>query len=70
MSDEEKKDPYMVVNSKVKEFCKGGEMRVSSDFYGALNQTIGKIIIKACMHARGEDRGTLRPSDLPEVQVP
>jgi len=67
---EEKKEIYLVKDSKVKEFAKAGGLRVASDFYAGLNVAVGRLIIQACMHARGEDRGTIRPSDIPEVRVP
>lgn len=63
-SEAKKNECYMVKDSKVKEFVKVGEMRVSSDFYSALNQFIGKTIIKACVKAREDNRATIRPSDL------
>lgn len=55
---------YMVKESKVKEFVKVGGMRVASDFYDALNIVLGKLIIKACVSAKEDDRATIRPSDL------
>lgn len=67
---EDKEEVYLLKNSGVKQFVKISDMRIASDFYDALNTTVGRLIIKACMHARGEDRGTLRPSDLPEVPIP
>lgn len=61
---EEKKEIYMVKDSKVKEFAKVGGMRVSSDFYDAVNNKIGQLIIKACVKAKDENRATIRASDL------
>lgn len=55
---------YMVKDSRVKEFVKVGGMRVSSDFYDAINIIIGRLIIKACIKAKEDNRATIRPSDL------
>lgn len=61
---ESKEAIYMVKDSKVKEFAKVGGMRVASDFYDALNVAVGRLVIKACIKAKEEDRATIRPSDL------
>lgn len=55
---------YMVKDSKIKEFAKVGGMRVASDFYDALNAEVGKLVIRACVRAKEENRATIRPSDL------
>ena len=55
---------YMVKDSKIKEFVRVGGMRVASDFFDALNAQVGKLIIKACVKAKNDNRATIRPSDL------
>lgn len=57
---------YMVKDSVIKKFAKVGGMRVAFDFYDALNEKLGKIIIQACVKAQTEKRSTIRPSDLDE----
>jgi hypothetical protein len=65
LKDETKaKAAYMIKNSVVKKFAKVGGMRVSSDFYDALNIQVGKLVIGACTKASQDKRGTIRPTDL------
>jgi hypothetical protein len=61
-----KEKAYLIVNSKVKAFVNAAELRVSPDFLVALNKAVGKIVIKACVHAKEAERATLRPGDVPE----
>jgi histone H3/H4 len=52
----------LIVRSKVKKAAKG--MRVSGDFYDALDRRVEEVIKNASRRAKGNKRATLRPADL------
>jgi histone H3/H4 len=52
----------LIVRSKVKKAAKG--MRVSGDFYDALDKKVQEVIRQASVRAKGNKRATLRPADL------
>jgi histone H3/H4 len=52
----------LIVRSKVKGAAKG--VRVSSDFYDALDKKVQEVIKEASKRAKGNKRMTLRPVDL------
>ena len=52
----------LIVRSKVKKAAKG--VRVSGDFYGALDKKVEEVIKDASRRAKGNKRATLRPVDL------
>ncbi len=57
-----KKVVPLAVRSKVREVAKG--MRVSGDFFDALDEKIAEIIKEAVKRAKGNGRATLRAYDL------
>lgn len=59
-----KEVPMMVVASKMKDYAKGQEVRVSGDFVDALNDTVATIVDDAVRRCKGNGRATLRPDDL------
>jgi len=52
----------LVVRSKARECCKG--MRVSGDFFDALDKEVENLLKKAVKRAKANGRSTLRPADL------
>ncbi len=54
----------VIVTSKVKEAVKAGDVRMAGDFPEALNAEVQATIDKAIARAKGNNRGTVRPSDL------
>ena len=52
----------LIVRSKVKSAAKG--VRVSGDFYDALDKKVQEVIKQASVRAKGNKRSTLRPVDL------
>jgi histone H3/H4 len=52
----------LIVRSKVKNAAKG--VRVSGDFYDALDKKVQEVIKQASVRAKGNKRSTLRPVDL------
>jgi len=52
----------LIVRSKVKKAAKG--VRISSDFYDALDRKVEEVIKKASVRAKGNKRATLRAVDL------
>ena len=52
----------LIVRSKVKNAAKG--VRVSGDFYAALDKKVQDVIKQAAVRAKGNKRSTLRPVDL------
>lgn len=52
----------LIVRSKVKKAAKG--VRVSGDFYGALDKKVEEVIKQASVRAKGNKRATLRAVDL------
>lgn len=52
----------LVVRTKVRACCKG--MRVSGDFFKALDKTVEDVIKTAAERAKANKRATLRPADL------
>ena len=52
----------LIVKAAVKEEL--GEMNVSSDFYGALNDEVGELLEDAARRADENDRKTVQPRDL------
>jgi histone H3/H4 len=59
-----KEVPMMVVASKMKDYAKQSEMRVSGDFIDALNGTVATLVDDAVRRCKGNGRSTLRPDDL------
>ena len=53
-----------VVKSKVREFLKKKDFRVSEEFLGALNKEIKELLTKAGERAKSNGRKTLRGFDL------
>lgn len=64
MASKKKEVPMMVVASKMKEYGKGSEVRVSGDFVNALNQNVATLVDDAVRRCKGNGRATLRPDDL------
>ncbi len=52
----------LVVRSKVRECCKG--MRVSGDFFDALDKAVENLVKAAVKRAKANGRMTLKPADL------
>ena len=52
----------LIVRSKVKKAAKG--VRVSSDFYSALDKKVDEVIKEATRRAKGNKRATIRAVDL------
>jgi len=52
----------LIVRSKVKSAAKG--VRVSSDFYSALDKKVEEAIREATRRAKGNKRATIRAVDL------
>ena len=52
----------LIVRSKVKKAAKG--VRVSSDFYSALDKKVEDVIKEATRRAKGNRRATIRAVDL------
>ena len=52
----------LIVRSKVKQACKG--VRLSGDFYDALDKKVDEILKEAAVRAKKNNRSTLRPHDL------
>jgi histone H3/H4 len=52
----------LIVRSKVKKAAKG--VRISGDFYDALDRKVEEVIKQASVRAKGNKRATLRAVDL------
>jgi histone H3/H4 len=52
----------LIVKSKVKEYV--GDMSVGGDFYDALNEEVGKLINKAKVRCKDNNRSTLKARDV------
>jgi histone H3/H4 len=52
----------LIVKSTVKEEL--GDMNVSSDFYGALDERVEELLEDAARRAEANDRKTVQPRDL------
>ena len=52
----------LIVRSKVKSAAKG--VRVSGDFYDALDKKVQDVIKQASVRAKGNKRSTLRAVDI------
>ena len=59
-----KETPMMIVASKMKEYGKGSDVRVSGDFVDALNANVAALVDGAVRRCKGNGRATLRPDDL------
>ncbi len=57
-----KEAPNLVVKSVVKTVC--GDVRISGDFYDALNDKLKKQLDEAMERCKANGRSTLRPHDL------
>jgi len=54
----------MVVQSKVREFIKKNNLRLSSDAIDALNKSVEEILRKAAERCKQNNRQTIRPADF------
>lgn len=54
----------LVCKSRVRIFLKQSELRVSEDFYKALSDEIKKILLKAAVRAKNNNRSTVMEVDL------
>jgi hypothetical protein len=54
----------VVVASKVRDTVRGSGIRMSSEFTEALNAEVHGLISRAVQRAKGNGRGTVRPTDL------
>ncbi len=54
----------MISKIRVKEFLKQSDMRVSSDFYEALNEEIKSMLIRTAKRANGNRRSTVLACDV------
>jgi histone H3/H4 len=54
----------MVVQSKVREFVKKNNLRLSSDAIDALNKCVEEILKKAAERCKQNNRQTIRPADF------
>lgn len=54
----------VVVASKLRETVRAQDIRMSSDFVEALNEEVHDLVTKAVARAKGNGRGTVRPTDL------
>ena len=52
----------LVVKSMVKKSVKG--MRVSGDFFKALDGTVAQLLVAAAKRAKANGRQTVRPADI------
>jgi histone H3/H4 len=52
----------LIVRSKIKSAAKG--VRVSSDFYSALDKKVEEVVKEAVRRAKGNKRATIRAVDL------
>ncbi|MEM5778177.1 MAG: DUF1931 domain-containing protein [Candidatus Aenigmatarchaeota archaeon] len=52
----------LIVRSKIKSVIKG--MRVSGDFYNALDKKVEEVLRDAAKRAKDNGRATIRPCDL------
>ena len=57
---------YLVVRSNVKDYAKVNDraLNVSTDFYEKLNEKVIKIIKKACIRAKENNRNTVMGKDI------
>ena len=53
-----------IKKTEVREFAKRKDLRVSGDFYGALDQVVDWYLSKAAERATGNGRKTLKGVDL------
>ncbi len=56
-------DP-LVVQSRIREFAKKNNLRLSSDAVDALNKRVEEILKKAAERCKGNNRQTVRPADF------
>jgi hypothetical protein len=54
----------VVVASKLREVIRGKDIRMAADFVSALNHEVHDLVERAVRRAKGNNRGTVRPSDL------
>lgn len=54
----------MVVQSKVREFVKKNNLRLSSDAIDALNKSVEDLLRKAAERCKQNNRQTIRPADF------
>jgi histone H3/H4 len=54
----------MVVQSKVREFVKKNNLRLSSDAIDALNKSVEELLKKAAERCKQNNRQTIRPADF------
>jgi histone H3/H4 len=54
----------IVVQSKVREFVKKANLRLSSDAIDALNKVVEDVLKKAADRAKQNQRQTIRPQDF------
>ncbi len=54
----------VVVASKVREAVRSQDIRMSSDFVGAMNDEVNDLIVRAVARAKSNNRGTVRPGDI------
>jgi histone H3/H4 len=52
----------LIVRSKIKSVAK--EVRISSDFYSALDKKVEEVVKEAVRRAKGNKRATIRAVDL------
>ena len=52
----------LIVRSKIKTSVKG--MRISGDFYNALDKKVEDVVREAGRRAKSNGRATIRPADL------
>jgi histone H3/H4 len=57
-----KEEKALVVKSAVREMV--GDYRVSEDFWGALNKSVGELVRRAVERAKANGRKTVRGADL------
>ena len=53
-----------VMNTKIREFCRGYEKSVAGDFYDALNEKIEEELTRACKRSEENRRKTVFAKDL------
>lgn len=54
----------VVVASKLRDAVRGQNIRMSGDFAEALNAEVHDLVTRAVRRAKGNNRGTVRPTDL------
>ena len=53
-----------VKKTEVREFAKRADLRVSGEFYGAIDRLFEELLSKAARRAKGNGRKTLKSVDL------